>query len=133
MVIALPITLILNFFLMRTAGFSLNIFSLGGLVIAIGVQMDNSIVVIESITRRRKERTTESILSVTDQATDEIGPAIVAATLSFLALFVPFLLVPGLTTLLFKELILVIAGIVVISLLMAVSVTPMLTTLILGK
>lgn len=133
LVTALPITLILNFFLMKTAGFSLNIFSLGGLVIAIGVLMDNSIVVIENITRWRKEKPTESTLQVTDQATDEIGPAIVAATLSFLALFVPFLLVPGLTSLLFRELILVIAGIVVISLLMAVSVTPMLTSLILGK
>ncbi len=133
LVIALPITLILNFFLMRMAGFSLNIFSLGGLVIAIGVLMDNSIVVIENITRWRKEKPTESTLFITDQATDEIGPAIIAATLSFIALFVPFLLVPGLTSLLFRELILVIAGIVVISLLMAVSVTPMLTSLILGK
>lgn len=133
LVTALPITLILNFFLMKTAGFSLNIFSLGGLVIAIGVLMDNSIVVIENITRWRKEKPAESTLQVTDQATDEIGPAIVAATLSFLALFVPFLLVPGLTSLLFRELILVIAGIVVISLLMAVSVTPMLTSIILGK
>ncbi len=133
LVTALPITLILNFFLMKTAGFSLNIFSLGGLVIAIGVLVDNSIVVIENITRWRKEKPTESTLYITDQATDEIGPAIVAATLSFLALFVPFLLVPGLTSLLFRELILVIAGIVVISLLMAVSVTPMLTSLILGK
>ncbi len=133
LILALPITLILNFFLMKTAGFSLNIFSLGGLVIAIGVLMDNSIVVIENITRWRKERPTEPVLSTTDQATDEIGPAIVAATLSFLALFVPFLLVPGLTSLLFRELILVIAGIVVISLLMAVTVTPMLTSLILGK
>jgi multidrug efflux pump subunit AcrB len=48
----------------------------------------------------------------------------VAATLSFLALFVPFLIVPGLTSLLFRELILVIAGIVVIRLVVAVSVTP---------
>jgi len=133
LVTALPITLILNFFLMDMAGFSLNIFSLGGLVIAIGILMDNSIVVIENITRWRKERPAESILSITDQATDEIGPAIVAATLSYLALFVPFLLVPGLTSLLFRELILVIAGIVVISLLMAVSVTPMLSAMIIGK
>jgi hydrophobe/amphiphile efflux-1 (HAE1) family protein len=133
LVVALPLTLILNFFLMRTAGFSLNIFSLGGLVIAIGVLMDNSIVVIENITRWRKDRPSEPTALITNGATDEIGPAIVAATLSFLALFVPFLLVPGLTSLLFRELILVIAGIVVISLLMAVSVTPMLTALILGN
>jgi len=133
LITALPITLILNFFLMDMAGFSLNIFSLGGLVIAIGILMDNSIVVIENITRWRKDRPTESTLSITDQATDEIGPAIVAATLSYLALFVPFLLVPGLTSLLFRELILVIAGIVVISLLMAVSVTPMLSAMIIRK
>ncbi len=133
LVVALPVTLILNFFLMRTAGFSLNIFSLGGLVIAIGVLMDNSIVVIENITRWRKDRPHDGLESLTGQATGEIGPAIVAATLSFLALFVPFLLVPGLTSLLFRELILVIAGIVVISLLMAVTVTPMLTAVILGR
>lgn len=133
MVLAIPITLILNFGLMKTAGFSLNIFSLGGLVIAIGVLLDNSIVVIEGITRRRHERPEEAADAVAIAATSEIGPAIVAATLSFLALFVPFLLVPGLTSLLFRELILVIAGIVIISLAVAVSVTPMLTATILGR
>ncbi len=53
MVLALPITLLLNFGLMRLAGFSLNIFSLGGLVVAMGVILDNSIVVLENITRLR--------------------------------------------------------------------------------
>jgi len=132
MVLALPITLILNFGLMKMAGFSLNIFSLGGLVIAIGVLLDNSIVVIEGITRRRHERPEEPTDAVAVAATSEIGPALVAGTLSFLALFVPFLLVPGLTSLLFRELILVIAGIVIISLVVAVSVTPMIAATILG-
>lgn len=132
MVLALPITLILNFGLMKMAGFSLNIFSLGGLVIAIGVLLDNSIVVIEGITRRRHERPEEPTDTVAVAATSEIGPALVAGTLSFLALFVPFLLVPGLTSLLFRELILVIAGIVIISLAVAVSVTPMVAATILG-
>jgi HAE1 family hydrophobic/amphiphilic exporter-1 len=133
MVLALPITLILNFGLMKMAGFSLNIFSLGGLVVAIGVLLDNSIVVIENITRRRHAQPEEPTDTVAVAATSEIGPAIVAATLSFLALFVPFLLVPGLTSLLFRELILVIAGIVVISLTVAVSVTPMIMATILGR
>lgn len=131
--LALPLTLILNFGLMQLAGFSLNIFSLGGLVIAIGVLVDNSIVVIETITRRRHDRPDAPTDAVVVDATAEIGPAIVAATLSFLALFVPFLLVPGLISLLFRELILVIAGIVIISLVMAVTVTPMLTALVLGR
>lgn len=131
--LALPLTLVLNFGLMKVAGFSLNIFSLGGLVIAIGVLVDNSIVVIETITRKRHEKPEASINEVVLEATSEIGPAIVAATLSFLALFVPFLLVPGLVSLLFRELILVISGIVLISLLMAVTITPMISAIMLGK
>ncbi|HBG18715.1 MAG TPA: AcrB/AcrD/AcrF family protein [Desulfobulbaceae bacterium] len=131
-IIALPLILIMNFGLMRLAGFSLNIFSLGGLVIAIGVLVDNSILVIEAISRRREDNPTEPINKLVIAATSDIGPAVVAATLAFLALFVPFLLVPGLVSLLFRELILVIAGIVLISLVTAVSLTPMLTAVLLG-
>ena len=133
LVFALPTTLILNFGLMKLAGFSLNIFSLGGLVIAIGVLLDNSIVIIENITRKRHLQPQAATNDVAVGVTSEVGPAIIAATLSFLALFVPFLLVPGLTSLLFRELILVIAGIVLVSLAMAVTVTPMLAATILGR
>ncbi|OHB74835.1 MAG: acriflavin resistance protein [Planctomycetes bacterium RBG_16_55_9] len=130
MIIALPLTLVLNFGLMKLAGFSLNIFSLGGLVVAIGVVLDNSTVVVENISRLRREQPETDSAGRAVDATTEVGPALVAATLSFLALFVPFLLVPGLTSLLFRELILVIAGIVVISLAVAVSVTPMITAIL---
>ncbi len=128
MLVALPATLIFNFGLMEAAGFSLNIFSLGGLVIAIGIVLDNSLVVIENISRRRREKPDEPLTQAAVAGTAEVGPSIVAATLSFLALFVPFLFVPGLTSLLFRELILVIGGIVVISLLVGVAFTPMLST-----
>ncbi|MCK4375778.1 MAG: efflux RND transporter permease subunit, partial [Candidatus Brocadiae bacterium] len=133
MIIAMPLTLVLNFGLMKLAGFSLNIFSLGGLVISIGVVLDNSIVVLESITRGRHERPEDSPSAQAVDGTTQVGPAVVAATLSFLALFIPFLLVPGLTTLLFRELILVMAGIVVISLTVAVTLTPMLTAALFGR
>ncbi|RJP83069.1 MAG: efflux RND transporter permease subunit [Desulfobacteraceae bacterium] len=132
MLAALPVTLLLNFALMKLAGFSLNIFSLGGLVVAIGVVLDNSIVVIENITRLRHETPGESPGELAVQGTAKVGPAILAATLSFIALFIPFLLVPGLTSLLFRELILVIAGIVCISLAVAVTLTPMLTAILFG-
>ncbi|MBN1973541.1 MAG: efflux RND transporter permease subunit, partial [Sedimentisphaerales bacterium] len=132
MVIALPLTLVLNFGLMKLAGFSLNIFSLGGLVVAIGVVLDNSTVVVENISRLRREQPGKDAAGNAVFATSEVGPALVAATLSFLALFVPFLLVSGLTSLLFRELILVIAGIVIISLAVAVSVTPMIMAMIFG-
>ena len=141
LMIAIPLTLVLNFGLMKVAGFSLNIFSLGGLVIAIGVLLSNSIVVIENITRWRQGNVTRDehevsakpVNRLTVDATAEVGAAVAAATLSFLALFLPFLLVPGLVSLLFRELILVIAGIVVISLIVALSVTPMLMAVIFGR
>ena len=131
--VALPLILILNFGVMQLAGFSLNIFSLGGLVIAIGVLVDNSILVIEAISRRRVEEPEEEMNALTVSATADIGPAVVASTLAFLALFIPFLMVPGLVSLLFRELILVVAGVVLISLATAVTVTPMLTAALLAK
>ena len=133
MLIALPTTLVVNFGLMKLAGFSLNIFSLGGLVVAIGVVLDNSIVVLENITRIRHLHPSMPLEEAVISGTHDVGPAIVAATLSFLALFLPFLLVPGLTSLLFKELIMVIAGIVVLSLIVAVTFTPLLARLLLGE
>jgi len=133
MALALPITMVLNFGLMKIAGFSLNIFSLGGLVVAISVVLDNSIVVIENITRLQHGRPNDPAGKIAIMATAEVGPAIIAATLSFVAIFVPFLLVPGLVSLLFRELILVIGGVVVISLLTAITLAPMLTALLLGK
>lgn len=131
-VLVLPVILIINFGIMKLAGFSLNIFSLGGLVVAIGVLVDNSILVIEAISRRHEEFPDEPIREVAVYATRDIGPAIVASTLAFIVLFIPFLLVPGLVSLLFHELILVVASIVLISLFVAVSLTPMLTSVLLG-
>jgi len=130
MITTLGITILLNFGLMKLAGFSLNIFSLGGLVVAIGVAIDNSTVVLENITRMKHERPEMPSGEAAVAATAEVGSAVLAATLSFLALFVSFLLMQSLTTLLFRELILVVAGVVVISLAVALSVTPMLDTIL---
>jgi hydrophobe/amphiphile efflux-1 (HAE1) family protein len=133
MMLVLPVTLIINFALMKLAGFSLNIFSLGGLVVALGVVLDNAIVVVENITRLRHEGESGSTEALAISGAAQVGPAIIAATLAFLAVFLPFLLVPGLISLLFRELILVIAGIVLVSLLLALTATPMLTALLLGE
>ena len=129
MLIALPVTIVFNFFLMKLGGFSINIFSLGGLVVAMGVVLDNSIVVIENITRLQTTGEKDPALN----GVSEVGVAILASTLTFLALFLPFLLIPGLTSLLFRELILTIAGIVLISLVVALTVTPMLSHFIVIK
>ena len=123
MVLALPLTLVANFLLMWAAGFSLNVLSLGGLVVAMGVVLDNSVVAVENITRLRREGEEQYAL----RGLEQVGTPLLAATLSFLALVLPFLMVPGLITLLFKELVMVVAGVVVISLLMAWTITPLLT------
>jgi CzcA family heavy metal efflux pump len=121
MLVALPLTVLANFFLMKIAGFSLNIFSLGGLVVAMGVVIDNSIVVVENITRRAEGG---GAAGAPMEGTRQVAGAVLAATLTFLSLFLPFLLVPGLTALLFRELVFVVAGILIVSLVTALTVTP---------
>ncbi|MGC8908584.1 MAG: efflux RND transporter permease subunit [Desulfomonilaceae bacterium] len=133
MALAMPVTLIVNFGLMKLAGFSLNIFSLAGLVVAISVDLDNSIIVNENIARLMRKNPGVGIGSLAESAVSEVGPAIIAATLSFVALFLPFLLVPGLVSLLFHELILVIAGVVLISLVTAVTFGPMLLSFMFAR
>ena len=129
MIIVLPVTILANFGLMKLAGFSINVFSLGGLVVALGVILDNSIVVLENITRLKKEGTEGYAL----KGTNEVATAIMTATITFLAIFLPFIFVPGMSSILFKELVLVVAGIVLISLLIALTLTPLLADRLLKK
>ncbi|MCK5801576.1 MAG: efflux RND transporter permease subunit, partial [Lentisphaeria bacterium] len=123
MVVALPVTLLANFALMKGAGFSINVFSLGGLVVALGVILDNSIVVLENITRLKSE----GVKDYAQRGSQEVSSAIVTATLTFLAIFLPFVFVPGMAAILFKELVLVVGSVVLVSLLVAVTLTPLLT------
>jgi len=123
MVVALPITLLANFGVMKAAGFSINVFSLGGLVVALGVILDNSIVVLENITRLKSE----GVDDYAQRGTQEVGSAIVAATLTFLVIFLPFVFVPGMVAILLSELVFVVGGVVLISLLVALTLTPLLT------
>ncbi|MDF7807486.1 efflux RND transporter permease subunit [Pontiellaceae bacterium B12219] len=136
MVVVLPVTILSNFLLMKLAGFSLNLFSLGGLVVALGVVLDGSIIVLENITRLKHEEDLAGRKhsgKVIVRAVAEVGPALIASSVTFLAIFLPFLFIPGLASLLFKELVLVIAGVVIISLLVAVTLTPLLSDLLLEK
>jgi HAE1 family hydrophobic/amphiphilic exporter-1 len=129
--VVIPITLFANFFIMRLAGFSLNIFSLGGLVIAIGVMLDASTIVLENITRLREEHPAEPMAAIALRGTREVGGPIAASTLAFFALFLPFLLVPGMITLLFRELVLIILSVIGLSLLNAIFLVPMLSAALL--
>lgn len=123
----LPLSLLGAFFLAHLLDFSINIFSLGGLVVSITVLLDNCVVVMENISRLQTEHPEEP--QPVRRGVQEVGGAVVGATFTFIALFLPFLLVPGLASLLFRELILLVAIIILISLVAALTVTPALMNL----
>lgn len=128
LILSLPATLLGTFFLMELFGFSINIFTLGGLVVAMTVVLDNSVVMLENITRiQETEPNTKD--KVTKGAV-QISGAIVTATLTFLSLFVPFLLVPGIASLLFRELVITVAIIIFLSMIVSLTVTPTLMNLL---
>ena len=128
LILSLPVTLIGTFFFMDLLGFSINIFTLGGLVVAMTVVLDNSIVMLENITRIQETEPDEPNQII--KGATQIGGAIISATVTFLALFVPFLLIPGLTSLLFNELVITIAIIIFLSMIVSLTVTPTIMSLL---
>lgn len=128
LVLSLPVTLLGTFFLMNLLGFSVNIFSLGGLVVAMTVVLDNSIVMIENITR--VQETESGDFHKVSKGATQISGAIITSTITFVSLFIPFLLVPGAMSLLFRELIITVAIIISLSMLVSLTVTPMLMALL---
>ncbi|MDZ7634396.1 MAG: efflux RND transporter permease subunit [Bacteroidales bacterium] len=128
LVLSLPVTVLGTFFLMWLLGFSVNIFTLGGLVVAMTVVLDNSVVMLENITRLQEGKS-ETVDPVGTGALQVTG-AIVTATITFLSLFIPFLLVPGLSSLLFRELVITVAVVIFLSMIVSLTVTPMLMNLL---
>ena len=127
LILSLPVTILGTFFLMQLLGYSINIFTLGGLVVAMTVVLDNSVVMLENITRQQ-ENPVKDAKPVVNGAL-QISGAIITATVTFLALFIPFLLVPGLASLLFRELVITLAVIIFLSMVVSLTVTPMLMAL----
>ncbi len=125
--LTLPLSLLGAFFGAHLLGFSINIFSLGGLVVAISVLLDNCVVVLENIVRLQTEHPDEP--HPVRRGADEVAGAVIAATITFMVLFLPFLLVPGLASLLFREVMILIALIILVSLIVALTVTPSLIAL----
>jgi HAE1 family hydrophobic/amphiphilic exporter-1 len=103
---------------------SLNIMSLGGLTLGIGMLVDNSIVVLESIFRRRQQGA--SLFSAAVDGTSEVGAAVVASTLTTVAVFLPIAFVEGVAGQLFRDQALTVTFSLLASLLVAVTLIPML-------
>lgn len=125
--LAIPISIVATFALIFFGGFTLNLMTLGGLALGVGMMVDNSIVVLENIFRRRDEED-EPRAEAAENGAAEVGPAIVASTLTTLVIFLPLVFVRGVSGILFKELAYVIVFSLVCSLLVSLSLVPMLAS-----
>ena len=123
---AIPISVVATFFLMYSSGISLNIMSLGGLTLGIGLLVDNAIVVLESIQRRRDEGLDE--IEATVVGASEVGRAVVASTLTTICVFLPIVFVEGVAGQLFGDQALTVTFSLLISLVVALTVIPMLAS-----
>ncbi len=128
--LAIPISIIATFALMYFSGFTLNLMTLGGLALGVGMMVDSSVVVLENIFRRRDEEG-EVPAEAAVEGTREVGAAIVASTLTTLVIFLPMVFVRGVAGVLFKELAYIIIFSLVCSLLVSLSLVPMLASLLL--
>ena len=130
-VITIPIALIGTFFLMYVLGFSINVLTMLGIVLAIGLVVDDTIVVLENIYAKIEKGTPPVDASL--EGAKEIFFAVVSTTVALAAVFLPVIFLQGLTGRLFREFGLVIASAVVISSFVALSLAPMLCSRILKR
>jgi len=123
--LSIPLALMATFALMGGAGLSLNVMSLGGLALGVGLLLDNAIVMLENIERHRSQLR-EDPQQAAHAGADEVISAVTAGTLTNLAAVLPFLLITGLATLVFRELLVTISFAVIASLAVALTLVPML-------
>ena len=125
--IAIPVSVIGTFLLMYTNDISLNIMSMGGIALAVGMLVDNSIVVLENIVRKKEQG--EGIVEAAQNGTTEVGSAVIAATLTTIAVFFPMVFISGIAGQLFKDQALTVTFALMFSLVVALTLIPMLASL----
>ena len=119
---AIPIAIMVTFVIMGMGGLTLNIMTLGGLALGVGLIVDNTIVMLENIYRHQCQG--EGRLEAGRRAAEEVNSAIVASTSTNLAAVLPFLFIGGLTGLLFRELIFTISAAILSSMVIALTLVP---------
>ncbi|MEM7503206.1 MAG: efflux RND transporter permease subunit [Pseudomonadota bacterium] len=129
--IAIPVSIVGTFLLMYTNEVSLNIMSLGGVALAVGMLVDNAIVVLENIVRRKEQG--DDGLTAARLGTAEVGGAVTAATLTTIAVFFPMVFISGIAGQLFRDQALTVTFALVFSLLVALTLIPMLAALGTGQ
>ena len=123
---AIPISIIAAFALLYFSGVTLNLMTLGGLALGVGMLVDNSIVVLENIYRFRQQG--YSKIEAAHLGAKEVGMAITASTLTTVAVFLPIVFMEGITSTIFKEMALTVTISLFASLLVALTLVPMLSS-----
>ncbi len=127
--LSIPIALMATFALMGVSGLTLNIISLGGLALGVGLLLDNAIVMLENI-YRHKEQLGKSAEQAAHDGAREVASAITAGTMTNLAAVLPLLLISGMAAMIFRDLIFTISFAIVATLLAALTLVPMLAALL---
>ncbi|MDX1998341.1 MAG: efflux RND transporter permease subunit [Thermoanaerobaculia bacterium] len=127
--LSIPLTVIATFVLMHLTGTSLNIMSLGGLALGIGMITDACIVVLEAIYKHREAG--ESPFEAARKGTKEVGMAVVASTLTAIAVFLPVVFLEGIAAQLFRDQALTVSFAQIASLVVALTIIPLLAALLL--
>ncbi|HUP50192.1 MAG TPA: efflux RND transporter permease subunit [Thermoanaerobaculia bacterium] len=125
--VSIPISIIATFFLMYRTGTTLNIMSLGGLALGVGMLVDNAIVVLESIFKKREKGETAYVAARDGAA--EVGMAVVASTLTTVAVFLPVVFLEGIAAQLFKDQALTVSFALIASLAVSLTLIPMMAAL----
>ncbi|HSK41915.1 MAG TPA: multidrug efflux RND transporter permease subunit [Arenibaculum sp.] len=127
-IIAIPISLVGTFAVLSALGFSLNVLSLFGLVLAIGIVVDDAIVVVESVETNLRRGL--SPLAATRRTMDEVGGALVSIALVLSAVFVPAAFIPGISGQFFRQFAVTVATATLISLFVSLTLSPALSALL---
>src|SRR5688572_1744916 len=128
--LAIPVSVIATFAILSALGFTINTFTLLGLILAIGIVVDDAIIVLENAYRHQEELKKDPETAAID-GTREITTAVIATTIALIAVFSPLLFLTGATGRLFNEFGVAVGGSVLISGIVALTLTPMLSARIL--
>jgi len=126
---AIPVSIIATFALLYFGNFTLNIMTLGGLALGIGMLVDNAIVVLENIFRMRESG--DLLEKAAVNGAEEVTSAVIASTLTTMVVFLPLIFVRGMSGVMFKQLSIVVSFALLCSLAVALTVVPMLSARIL--
>lgn len=131
MAISIPISVVSTFIMVYFAGFTLNMISLGGIALGVGMLVDNSIVVIENIHRLRKAGKNSIVAAI--EGTKEVAMAITASTITSICVFLPIVFVEGMASEIFREMAFSVAFSLISSLVVSFTLVPLLASKLFKK